>query len=184
MSTRVLALVGSLRTGSYNRQLAEAAIKHAPDGIQVEIFDGLAELPFYNEDIDRRGAVPSADRLRAAVESADALLFLTPEYNETMPALLKNAIDWLSRPFRASAIVGKPVAIIGAAESLYGGARAQADVRKAASAAEAIVVTGVKLAVPHARTRFANIHPAADDEIANTLPAILDGLAAAVHAYS
>src|SRR5271157_900177 len=106
MSTRILALVGSLRAGSYNRQLAEAAVRHAPDGIAVDIFDDLADVAFYNEDIDRPGAVAAADRLRADVESADALLLVTPEYNGTIPASLKNAIDWISRPYGSGAITG------------------------------------------------------------------------------
>ena len=97
MSTRILALVGSLRAGSDNLHLAEAAVKLAPSGISVEIFDGLADVALYNEDIDRRGAVAAADRLRAEVQCADALLLVTPEYNGTMSAALKNAIDWISR---------------------------------------------------------------------------------------
>jgi NAD(P)H-dependent FMN reductase len=77
MSTRILALVGSLRTRSYNRQLAEAAVKHAPEGIEIDIYEGLAEVPFYNEDLDLPASVPSAaDELRAAVDSVDALLMV------------------------------------------------------------------------------------------------------------
>ena len=83
MTTRILALVGSLRAGSYNRQLAEAAAKHAPEGTDVEIFEGLAEVPFYNEDLDRPGALPGpVQALRDAVGRADALLLVTPEYNQ------------------------------------------------------------------------------------------------------
>src|SRR5271155_3356546 len=108
MSTRILALVGSLRAGSYNRRLAQAAAKYAPEGIDVEIFEGLGEVPFYNEDLDRPGEVSvPAQALRDAVQRADALLVVTPEYNGSLPAVLKNAIDWTSRPFRHGAITGK-----------------------------------------------------------------------------
>lgn len=100
MSVRILALVGSLRAGSTNRQLAEAAAKHAPEGADVVLFEGLADIPFYNEDVDVEGSVPAAAaKLREAAAAADAFLLFSPEYNGTIPAVLKNAIDWLSRPY-------------------------------------------------------------------------------------
>src|ERR1044072_6407657 len=109
MSVRILALVGSLRAGSHNRQLAEAAVKFAPEGADVEIFEGLSEIPFYNEDIDVKDDVPAtAAKLREAAQAADAFLLFSPEYNGTIPAVLKNAIDWLSRPFGAGAFGGQP----------------------------------------------------------------------------
>jgi NAD(P)H-dependent FMN reductase len=102
---QVLTLVGSLRSGSHNRQLAEAAVKHAPEGVEVTLYEGLAEVPFYNEDIDTDEQRPAAaTRLRETAARADAFLLVTPEYNGTMPAVLKNAIDWLSRPFGAGAL--------------------------------------------------------------------------------
>ena len=180
VTTRILALVGSLRAGSYNRQLAEAAVKYAPDGVDVDIFDDLADVAFYNEDIDHPGAVSAADRLRAAVESADALLLVTPEYNGTIPASLKNAIDWISRPHGAGAISGKSLAVIGVSNGRYGGVWAHDDARKAASIAGASVLDDVTLSVPHGATRFATIHPAHDDEIAHAMPTLLAALAAAV----
>ena len=141
MSVRILALVGSLRAGSHNRQLAEAAVKHAPPGVEVELFEGLADVPFYNEDIDVEGSVPeAAARLRTATSQADAFLLFSPEYNGTMPAVLKNAIDWLSRPFGAGAVSGKPVAVVGTAFGQYGGVWAQDDVRKSVGIAGGAVV--------------------------------------------
>lgn len=180
MGTRILALVGSLRVGSHNRQLAEAAITYAPPGIEVHVFEGLIDLPYYNEDLDTPGNVAPAEALRAAVRAADALLLFSPEYNGTMPALLKNAIDWLSRPFGAGAISGKPIAVVGAAFGAYGGVWAHDDVRRAAGVAGGVVVEDVKLSVPGSGARFADNHPAQDAEIAERLPEILAVLAAAV----
>src|ERR1700757_767646 len=180
MTTRILALVGSLRAGSYNRQLAEAAVKPAPDGTDVEIFEGLADLPFYNEDIDLPGGVPGpAQALRNAVQRADALLLVTPEYNGTIPAVLKNAIDWTSRPYQDGAIVDKPVAVVGTSGGRYGGAWAHEDARKTARIAGARVIDDIALSVPVAAERFATTHPADDDEVATAMPEILGTLAAA-----
>jgi NAD(P)H-dependent FMN reductase len=178
MSTRILVVVGSLRSDSDNLRLAEAAVKLAPNGISIEIFDGLADVALYNEDLDQPGAVAAADRLRAEVESADALLLVTPEYNGTMSAALKNAIDWISRPFGAGVITEKPVAVIGASHGQYGGVWAHDDARKSARIAGANVLDDLKLSVPAAHIRFAGIHPVDDEEIAVTMPEILTSLAA------
>src|ERR1044072_3159749 len=117
----VLALVGSLRAASINRQLAELAAETAPHGVKVTVFDGLGELPFYNEDIDNEDAPATVVALRKAAAEADAALVVTPEYNGSIPGVLKNAIDWLSRPFGNSALKGKPLAVIGSALGQYGG---------------------------------------------------------------
>ncbi|MFF5701543.1 NAD(P)H-dependent oxidoreductase [Streptomyces sp. NPDC012794] len=179
MTVRVLALVGSLRAGSHNRQLAEAAVKHAPEHVSVEIHAGLAEIPFYNEDIDVAGAVPGpAAALREAVAGADALLFVSPEYNGTIPAVLKNAIDWLSRPYGTGAITGKPVAVIGTALGSYGGVWAQDETRKSAGIAGAAVLEQARLALPRSLTRFADTHPGDDSEVVTGILQVLDQLAA------
>jgi NAD(P)H-dependent FMN reductase len=180
VTTRILAIVGSLRAGSYNKQLAEAAAKYAPDGVDVAIFENLADVAFYNEDIDRPGAVAAADWLRVEVQSADALLLVTPEYNGSIPASLKNAIDWISRPHGAGVISGKPLAVIGVSNGRYGGVWAHDDTRKVASIAGASVLDDVTLSVPHGATRFGTTHPAHDDDIADAMPSILATLAAAV----
>jgi NAD(P)H-dependent FMN reductase len=175
MPTRILALVGSLRAGSHNRQLAEAAVHHAPPGIEITIFEGLADLPFYNEDVDD-GTEHAVEALRAAAHVADALVLFSPEYNGTMPALLKNAIDWLSRPFGAGAIAGKPLAVVGATHGSYGGVWAHDDVRKSAGIAGAVVLKDVQLSVPASHTRFAEIHPSEDGEVTARLAEIFAGL--------
>ncbi|MGB8943597.1 MAG: NAD(P)H-dependent oxidoreductase [Streptomyces sp.] len=177
MSVRIVALVGSLRAGSHNRQLAEAAAKHAPAGVDIELFEGLADVPFYNEDIDVEGGVPAAaTRLREAAGDADAFLLFSPEYNGTMPAVLKNAIDWLSRPYGAGALSGKPVAVVGTAFGQYGGVWAQDDARKAAGIAGAVVVEDVKLSIPASLTRFAELHPADDTEVVTSLAEVVSRL--------
>ena len=174
MSVRILALVGSLRAGSHNRQLAEAAVKLAPEGADVVLFEGLAEIPFYNEDLDVEGDVPAAAaKLRAAAGSADAFLLFSPEYNGTIPAVLKNAIDWLSRPFGAGAFGGKPVAVIGTAFGQYGGVWAQDDTRKAVGIAGGKVLEDVKLSIPGSVVRFAETHPADDAEVAAQLTEVV-----------
>jgi NAD(P)H-dependent FMN reductase len=141
MATSVLTLVGSLRNGSTNQQLAEATAANAPEGVEVSIYEGLGNIPFYNEDIDVEGQVPAAAAaLREAAAQADALLLVSPEYNGTMPAVLNNAIDWLSRPYGTGAIKGKPFGVVGATPTPYGGKWAHADTARSAGIAGAHVV--------------------------------------------
>ncbi|MFF2653154.1 NAD(P)H-dependent oxidoreductase [Streptomyces sp. NPDC058045] len=174
MSIRILALVGSLRAGSHNRQFAETAVKNAPEGVDISLYEGLAELPFYNEDIDIEGSVPAAAaKLREAAGRADAVLLFTPEYNGTMPAVLKNAIDWLSRPFGAGALSGLPAAVVGTAFGQYGGVWAQDDARKSLGVAGAHVLEGAKLSIPGSVTRFAELHPGDDAEVVTGLTEVL-----------
>jgi NAD(P)H-dependent FMN reductase len=183
MSVRILALVGSLRAGSHNRQLAEAAVKHAPEGVEVVLHEGLADIPFYNEDIDVEGTVPAAAAaLRVAAGQADALLLFSPEYNGTIPAVLKNAIDWLSRPYGAGALSGKPVAVVGTAFGQYGGVWAQDEARKAVGIAGATVVEEAKLSIPSSVIRFAESHPADDNEVVEGLAKVLEQLSQAASA--
>ena len=178
MSVRILALVGSLRAGSHNRQLAEAAVKFAPEGADVEIFEGLSEIPFYNEDIDVEGNVPAAAaKLREAAQASDAFLLFSPEYNGTIPAVLKNAIDWLSRPYGAGAFGGKPAAVVGTAFGQFGGVWAQDETRKALGIAGAAVVEDAKLSIPGSLTRFAETHPADDAEVVQGLTKVIQQLA-------
>ena len=143
--TRIVVLVGSLRSGSVNRRLAEQLASDAPAGLDLEIVEGLAELPFYNEDLDGDEVPAPAQRLRDRVAAADRVLVVTPEYNGTMPAVPKNAIDWLSRPYGAGALTGKPLAVLGTTPTPYGGKWAHADVRRSATVAGAVVVEDATL---------------------------------------
>ena len=179
MSVRILALVGSLRAGSHNRQLAEAAVKHAPEGVTIELYEGLADVPFYNEDIDNEAALPAtAARLREAAGQVDGLLLFSPEYNGTIPAVLKNAIDWLSRPYGAGAFTGKPVAVVGTAFGQFGGVWAQDETRKALGIAGATVLEDAKLSIPGSVVRFAETHPGDDAEVVAGLTEVLEQLGA------
>jgi NAD(P)H-dependent FMN reductase len=179
--TSILVLVGSLRAGSTNRQLAEAAISVAPEGVTLTIFEGLADLPFYNEDLDVEGSVPAAAATyRAAVAAADAVLVVTPEHNGTIPAVLKNAIDWASRPYGSSSISGKPVATIGSAFGQFGGVWAHDEARKSFSIAGASVLDEIKLSVPGSLVRFAELHPKDDAEVSAQLAEVVSAVAAAV----
>jgi NAD(P)H-dependent FMN reductase len=179
----VLVLVGSLRAASTNRQLAEAAVAHAPEGVSLELFDIHHGLPLYNEDIDIEGELPeSVVAYRQAISDADAVLVVTPEHNGTMPANLKNAIDWSSRPFGASSISGKPVAVIGTSFAQFGGVWAQDEARKAYGIAGARVISDTVLAVPNSVVRFAETHPKDDAELVAELSAFLEGFVTALDA--
>jgi NAD(P)H-dependent FMN reductase len=143
-TTRIAVLVGSLRAGSVNRRIAETLAAQAPAGVEVEIVEGLEEVPFYNEDLDAAGQVPAAAaRLREQVAAADRVLAVTPEYNGTMPAVLNNAIDWLSRPYGQGAIKGKPFGVVGVTPTPYGGKWAHEDTARSARIAGAVVVEDV-----------------------------------------
>lgn len=181
--TDILVLVGSLRAGSTNKQIAEAAAQNAPEGVSLTVFGDIAQLPFYNEDIDTESTVPqSVVALRAAIGAADAVLVVTPEHNGTIPAVLKNAIDWASRPYGASQLVGTPVAVIGSAFGQFGGVWAQDEARKALGIAGATVLEDIKLAIPGSVVRFADVHPKDDAEVVGQLAEVVAGLTAAVGA--
>jgi NAD(P)H-dependent FMN reductase len=141
--TRVAVLVGSLRADSVNRKLAELLRDQAPEGVTLDLVDGLDRLPFYNEDIDGADVPAAAAAVRERVDLADRVLAVTPEYNGTMPAVLNNAIDWLSRPYGQSALTGKPFGVVGTTPTPYGGKWSHADTLRSATIAGAVVVEDV-----------------------------------------
>ncbi|BAX91644.1 NAD(P)H-dependent oxidoreductase [Mycobacterium shigaense] len=180
---KILALVGSLRAASVNRKIAELAVDVAPDGVVVTVFEGLGELPFYNEEIDDATtpdapALAPVAALRAAAADADAALVVTPEYNGSYPAVVKNAIDWLSRPFGNGALKGKPLAVIGGAFGQYGGVWAHDDTRKSFGIAGARVVESIKLSVPF--TTLEGKAPAEHAEVSASVRDVVGKLAAEV----
>ena len=128
MSTKVLGIAGSLRKGSYNQSALRTAVELAPTGMEIESFD-IAPIPPYNEDLRELGFPAAVQELRERIRAADALLFVTPEYNYSIPGVFKNAIDWASRP-PDQPFNDKPVAIMGASASRLGTARAQYHLRQ------------------------------------------------------
>jgi NAD(P)H-dependent FMN reductase len=174
----ILALVGSLRAASVNRQIAELAVEHAPDGVTVTVYDGLGELPLYNEDIDNADAPAAVVTARAAAAVTDAVLVVTPEYNASIPGVLKNAIDWLSRPYGNGALKDKPLAVVGASLGQYGGVWAHNETRKSFGAAGSRVVESIKLSIP-GRT-FDGRHPRESADLVESLRDVVGKLAAEV----
>jgi chromate reductase len=139
---RIVAIAGSLRKGSYNRMLLRAATAIAPTEIRVDIYEHLADIPLFDEDLEREtiGGPPSVMALRAAVRRADGLLISTPEYNHSPSGVMKNAIDWLSRPGPDEVLIGKPIAIMGASGGRWGTRLAQANLRQVLTATESLVM--------------------------------------------
>jgi NAD(P)H-dependent FMN reductase len=126
-----------------NRKLAELLRDQAPEGVTLDLVDGLDQLPFYNEDLDGTDVPASAAALRERVGGADRVLAVTPEYNGTMPAVLNNAIDWLSRPYGQGALTGKPFGVVGTTPTPYGGKWSHADALRSATIAGAVIVEDV-----------------------------------------
>lgn len=125
----VLGIAGSLRAGSHNAQLLRLAAEELPEGVELEVLQGLAEIPAYDQDLEDL-APEAVDELKAAIAAADAVLIATPEYNGSIPGALKNALDWVSRPIAASPIRSKPVAVIGASTGAFGAVWAQRELKK------------------------------------------------------
>ena len=139
---RILAIAGSLRRGSWNLRLLEAAAECAPAGMTVSVYYDLASIPMFNEDLEREtdGGPGAVRQLRRKVASFDGLLIATPEYNQSIPGVLKNAIDWLSRPAPDEVLAGKPVAIVGASGGRWGTRLAQHALRQTLYATESLVM--------------------------------------------
>src|SRR2546423_10934925 len=150
---KVLGISGSLRRDSHNTVLLGVAAELLPDGVELELWDGLKAVPPYDEDDDQESAPAAVAELRDAIAGADAILFSTPEYNHSVPGQLKNAIDWASRPLATNPLRNKPVAVVGASVGAFGAVWSQAELRKVLAATGARVVEGGG-AVGHAPARF------------------------------
>ena len=175
---RVLGISGSLRRESHNTRLLRVAAELLPAPAELELFEGLKDVPPYDEDDDGDLAPDGARRLREAIATADAVLIATPEYNSSIPGQLKNALDWASRPFPDNVLRNKPVAVIGASTGSFGALWAQAETRKVLGATGARVV-GVELPVAGANHVFSG-NRLADEELHGQLAGILAELVEAV----
>jgi len=172
---RVLGFAGSLRRASYNRRLVESAARLFPEGVELSCWPGIADLPAYNEDLDGRSPPPAAVRLRTAIQTADALLFATPEYNSSVPGALKNLIDWASRPYATNVLRQKPVAVVGVSTGLFGAVWAQAELRQILRACGARVLDR-QLPAGRAGEAFAADGSLADPTLADALAEIVNQL--------
>lgn len=149
----VLGLSGSLRRGSHNTALLRAAAELLPAGARLQIYDGIGAVPPYDADVDADPAHASVAHLRAAIAAADAVLVATPEYNASVPGVLKNALDWASRPYATNPLRHKPAAVVGASTGIFGAVWAQAEVRKVLAHLGARVIDR-ELPVTEADERF------------------------------
>ena len=136
---KVLGISGSLRTGSHNARLLRAAADLLPPGAELQVFEGLAAVPPFNEDLEG-SPPPGVLALKEAIAAADAVLIATPEYNHSIPGVLKNALDWVSRPMASNPMMGKPALVIGASTGMFGAVWAQAETRKVLGALGARVI--------------------------------------------
>lgn len=176
---RVLAISGSLRSDSNNTALLRALREEAPAGIEVELWDGLKQIPPYDADDDLVPGPAEVEALRSLVREVDAVFFATPEYNSSVPGALKNALDWASRPLAENAFRNKPVAVIGSSAGAFGGVWAAAELRKVLGAMGARV-TDVEMAVGHAGEKLGDDGRLADDDVRQELRDALETLAAEV----
>jgi chromate reductase len=172
---RILAVSGSLRESSFNTSLLRAALEAAPDGVELELWEGLGELPLYDEDFEA-DAPESVRRLREDWAAADAILFATPEYNGSVPGGLKNAIDWASRPKLEGVLRNKTVAVVGASTGQFGALWAQQDLTRILGVAGARVV-GTEIPVSRAHERFDSEGRLLDGEVFEQLRLHLTTLA-------
>ena len=167
----ILGLAGSLRAGSLNAQLLRLAAEELPEGVELEIYEGLADIPAYDEDL--LGFVPDGvAALKDAIADADAVLIVTPEYNGSIPGFLKNALDWVSRPIAESPMRGKPVAVIGASPGQFGAIWAQRELKKVLGIMSARVLD-VELAVAKADRRLADPEPLLREELAAVVSSLV-----------
>lgn len=174
----ILGLSGSLRSASHNTALLRAAAQLMPEGTELTISGQLGKLPLFNEDLEA-DIPPAVAELRDAVIRTDGLLVATPEYNSSIPGPLKNAIDWLSRPFETAALRNKPTLVIGASTGMFGAVWSQAETRKTIAAAGARVLD-LELPVPTAHEQFHENGDLLDQDLMQQLAGALQALVAAV----
>jgi chromate reductase, NAD(P)H dehydrogenase (quinone) len=178
----ILGFAGSLRRGSYNRALLRAAAERAPEGMAIEIFD-LAEVPLYNGDVEAQGDPKGVVRLKQAIAAAHGVLMATPEYNHGVPGVMKNAVDWASRPPGRAPLGGKPVGIIGASPGITGSARGQSQLRQAFEFTDSYCMPQPELLVFRAHEKFDSHGNLVDEATAQFLGRYLTAFAAWVRRF-
>jgi chromate reductase len=178
----ILGFAGSLRQGSFNRALLRSAAELAPAGMAMEIFD-LADIPLYNGDVEAGGDPPGVARLKAAIAAADGVLMVTPEYNHGVPGVMKNAVDWASRPPGGAPLGGKPVGIIGASLGGTGTARGQSQLRQAFEFTDSYCMPQPELLVARAHEKFDSLGNLSDAETGRYLVRYLTAFAAWVRRF-
>jgi chromate reductase len=173
----VLGFAGSLRKASYNRALLRVAAEVAPPALRIEIFD-LAVVPLYDGDVEAAGDPPGVQAFKQAIRAADAVLMVTPEYNHGVPGVMKNAIDWASRPPQGAALDRKPVGIIGASPGITGSARGQSQLRQAFEFTNSYAMPQPELLVFRAHEKFDPQGRLADDATRERLVSYLQAFEA------
>jgi chromate reductase len=174
-TVKVLGIAGSLRKDSYNRWALRAAQLLAPEHIKIDTFD-ISKIPLFNQD-EERNPSPALVEFKKAIQAADAILFVTPEYNYSIPGVLKNAIDAASRPYGESAWHGKPVAIMGASIGNVGTARAQYHLRQCFVFLNMFAVNQPEVMISNASQRFDQEGNLIDETTANLIQQLLQNLA-------
>lgn len=173
---RVLAFAGSLRSGSYNRALLRAAQEIAPKDMTIEITE-IGDLPFYNRDVEEEGDPEPVQRFKAAIREADAVLIATPEYQHGLPGVLKNALDWASRPPSDSPLQGKVVGMMGASTSMVGTARAHLQLRQTLTYNQSRMVVRPEVLVANASEKFGEEGRLTDEKAREFIRKHLEALA-------
>ena len=169
---KVLGFAGSLRRSSYNRALIRAAQALAPTGMSFDVID-LDDIPLYNGDVEAQGDPPGVAAFKSAIAAADGVVIATPEYNHGVPGVMKNAIDWASRPPRGAALGGKPVGLIGASPGMTGSARGQSQLRQAFEFTNSYCMPQPEILVYRAHEKFDAAGHLTDETTAKYLAAYL-----------
>ena len=171
---RILGFAGSLRKGSFNRALLRAAVEVVPEGLEIEVFD-LEGIPPYNQDLDQQPPAKVTE-FKTGIRAADAILIVTPEYNYSIPGVLKNAIDWASRPYGDNAFNDMPVAVMGASVGMIASARAQYHLRQSFVFLNMHALNQPEVMVPFAESKFDEAGRLTDDATRQRVRELLNGL--------
>lgn len=174
---RIVAFAGSLRRHSYNRGLLRAAAELIPAGVEIKICD-LTSIPLYNGDVEAQGDPEPVKKFKEDIRAAEALLIAVPEYNYSVSGVLKNAIDWASRPAQTSVLKRKPVALVGASQGAQGTARAQLVLRQSFVFTECLVMPKPELYIPHATEHFDEEGNLRSESLRERLRAVVEGVVA------